>query len=282
MQRTVFPALLAYRWPRPGAGRRLSRRLAGNVECAPLPRPAIAVEKQNTFVKTHCAVCHNDRANNGGLSLEGFDGATRRAQPGGDDAEQDHVRHRAGHGERRRSRSRPLWRRSRKGMKTGAINASGNGVPDKATVDGLVAAFAAQSAGASNVERGAQEGPRDERGGRHRQHRARTAVRCRCRPDGGDGSGDVPPRAHVQRRHAQTGRCSWRGRRSPSAARSRWRSTAAGDELHGGGHRAHGQRHVSNDRTCGVRVRAIRRQSRSAHRFRRARSPPAGCLPARR
>ena len=36
---------------------------------------AIAVEKQNDFVKTHCAVCHNDRAKNGGLSLEGFDGA---------------------------------------------------------------------------------------------------------------------------------------------------------------------------------------------------------------
>ena len=42
-----------------------------------------------------------------------------------------------------------------KGMKTGAINASGNGVPDKATVDGLAAAFTKQPDGASNwsVER---------------------------------------------------------------------------------------------------------------------------------
>src|ERR1041384_4594457 len=34
-----------------------------------------ALDRQNGFVKTHCAVCHNDRANNGGLSLEGFDAA---------------------------------------------------------------------------------------------------------------------------------------------------------------------------------------------------------------
>ena len=34
-----------------------------------------SLEQQNTFVKTHCAVCHNDRARNGGLTLEGFDAA---------------------------------------------------------------------------------------------------------------------------------------------------------------------------------------------------------------
>jgi hypothetical protein len=34
-----------------------------------------ALDQQNSFVKTHCAVCHSDRANNGGLSLEGFDAA---------------------------------------------------------------------------------------------------------------------------------------------------------------------------------------------------------------
>jgi hypothetical protein len=78
-------------------------------------------------VKTHCAVCHNDRANNGGLSLEGFDAAV--AAPS-------------------------LAAMMLSKMKNGAAGA-GIGVPDKSTVDGLVAAFAAQSAGATKwtVER---------------------------------------------------------------------------------------------------------------------------------
>jgi hypothetical protein len=115
----------------------------------------VTPERQNTFVKTHCTVCHNDRANNGGLSLEGFDAARiapslaammlSKITSGTALATVKAAAHDA-----------TALAALEKGMKTGAINASGNGVPDKATVDGLVAAFAAQSTGADtwSVERG--------------------------------------------------------------------------------------------------------------------------------
>ena len=114
----------------------------------------VTLERQNTFVKTHCAVCHSDRANNGGLSLEGFDAsgappslaammlskitsgtALATVKAAGHDA----------------AAAAAL----KKGLGQGAVNASGLGVPDKATVDGLVTAFAAQSANATkwSVER---------------------------------------------------------------------------------------------------------------------------------
>jgi len=114
----------------------------------------IAVQTQNSFVKTHCAVCHNDRANNGGLSLEGFDGA--RVAPSLAAMMLSKITsgtalatvHAAG-GDAAAAATLA------KGLKTGAAGAAGIGVPDKMTVDGLVAAFAAQSAGALNwsVER---------------------------------------------------------------------------------------------------------------------------------
>jgi hypothetical protein len=122
---------------------------AGPAEPAPAAAPAIAVEKQNSFVRTHCTVCHNDRANNGGLTLEEFDGARvapslaammlSKITSGTALATVNAAAHDA-----------TALAALEKGVRTGAINASGNGVPDKATVDGLVAAFAAQSAGASN------------------------------------------------------------------------------------------------------------------------------------
>jgi len=116
--------------------------------------PAIAVEKQNAFVKSHCDVCHNNRAVNGGLSLEGFDAARvapslaammlSKITSGTALATVDAA-----------GRDAAAAASMANGMKTGAINASGLGVPDKETVDGLVAAFAAQSTGAStwSVER---------------------------------------------------------------------------------------------------------------------------------
>jgi hypothetical protein len=115
----------------------------------------VSVERQNTFVRTHCTVCHNDRANNGGLTLEAFDAARvapslaammlSKITSGTALATVNAAAHDAS-----------ALAALEKGMKTGAINASGNGVPDKATVDGLVAAFAAQSAGADqwSLERG--------------------------------------------------------------------------------------------------------------------------------
>ena len=115
---------------------------------------AIAVEQQNGFVKTHCAVCHNDRARNGGLSLEGFDGA--RVAPSLAAMMLSKMTSgtalatvtTAGH-------DAAAAATLAKGLGQGAVNAAGVGAPDKETVNGLVSAFLAQSAGASNwtVER---------------------------------------------------------------------------------------------------------------------------------
>jgi hypothetical protein len=107
-----------------------------------------ALDQQNTFVKTHCAVCHNDRANNGGLSLERFDAAVAAPSlaammlskiTSGTALKTVHA---AAHDQ---AAAAVLD----KGLKNGAVGAAGIGVPDKSTVDGLVAAFAAQSAGAT-------------------------------------------------------------------------------------------------------------------------------------
>jgi len=106
-----------------------------------------ALDQQNGFVKTHCAVCHNDRANNGGLSLEGFDAAVAppslaammlNKMTSGTALATVHA---ASHGE---AAAAALD----KGVKNGAMGAAGIGVPDKNTQDGLVAAFAAQANGA--------------------------------------------------------------------------------------------------------------------------------------
>ena len=142
-----------------------------------------------------------------------------------------------------------------KGMKTGAINASGNGVPDKATVDGLVAAFTAQSAGASNwsVQRSKDRSTSTE---------VITASIVRELPStaaagraAGTEARDVPPGAHVQCRHARRGDA---GGMVAGASEACWWSAYDGQpatRLHGGGHRADGERHRSDDRTSSVRVR---------------------------
>jgi hypothetical protein len=113
-----------------------------------------ALEQQNAFVKTHCAVCHTDRANNGGLSLEGFDASI--AAPSLAAMMLSKITsgtalatvNAAGH-------DAAAATRLGRGVGKGAVGAAGIGVPDKSTVDGLVAAFAAQSAGATKwtVER---------------------------------------------------------------------------------------------------------------------------------
>jgi len=106
---------------------------------------AIPVERQNEFVRTHCAVCHHDRAKNGGLSLEGFDGGNAAPSLAAmmlskmTSGTALSTVNAAGHDA---AAAAALAR----GMGKGAINAAGVGVPDKATVDGLAAAFAAQSA----------------------------------------------------------------------------------------------------------------------------------------
>jgi hypothetical protein len=136
------------------AGSTSARSAAGSAAPAAAAAAPIAVEKQNAFVKSHCTVCHTDRANNGGLSLEGFDGARvapslaammlSKITSGTALATVNAADHDA-------AAAATLAR----GLGKGAVNASGLGAPDKGTVDGLVTAFASQSAGAANwsVER---------------------------------------------------------------------------------------------------------------------------------
>jgi hypothetical protein len=106
------------------------------------------VAQQNALVHKYCAVCHTDAARNGGLTLEHYDAAqpdpslaamlaskltsgvaleTVRAVPS-DPAAAALV--------------------SRK-MKSGAMGAAGIPVPDKATIDALIAALVGQAAGAN-------------------------------------------------------------------------------------------------------------------------------------
>jgi hypothetical protein len=117
----------------------------------------VTLERQNTFVKTHCAVCHTDRANNGGLSLEGFDASV--AAPSLSAMMLSKITSGTAlatvHAADRDAAAAATLKR---GLGKGAVNASGLGSPDQATVDGLVAAFAAQSALATgwSVERTTQ------------------------------------------------------------------------------------------------------------------------------
>jgi hypothetical protein len=105
--------------------------------------------QQNALVHKYCAVCHTDAARSGGLTLERFDAA--QAPPsltaimlskltGGvslktaQDAAHDP------------SAAALIDQK----VKSGAMGASGIPRPDKATVDALILAFIAQSAGATN------------------------------------------------------------------------------------------------------------------------------------
>jgi hypothetical protein len=119
----------------------LTLGMAGRVSAA-------GVDEQNAFVKSHCAVCHSDRANNGGLSLEGFDAAVAapslaammlsKITSGTAVATVNAAAHDA-------SAAGVLDR----GLKNGAVNAAGLGVPARSFVDELVTSFAAKSAAAT-------------------------------------------------------------------------------------------------------------------------------------
>ena len=125
--------------------------------------PAAAAElmpvtQQNALVAKYCAVCHSDPASNGGLSLQHFDAA--QAAPsliamllskltGGVPVQTA----------REASTTVGAAALVTKRMKSGAMGASGVPIPDKATIDALIHAFAVESAGAAewNVERSASE-----------------------------------------------------------------------------------------------------------------------------
>jgi mono/diheme cytochrome c family protein len=92
--------------------------LATTVAAEGMPPP-----QQNALVQKYCAVCHTDRANNGGLSLEHYDAA--RANP-------------------------PLAAMLLSKLRNGAMGAAGLGIPDAQTREAWVAATVAQAAGAEN------------------------------------------------------------------------------------------------------------------------------------
>jgi mono/diheme cytochrome c family protein len=81
----------------------------------------LAPAEQNALVKTYCAVCHTDRANNGGLSLEHFDAA--RVDP-------------------------PLAAMMLSKIRNGAMGAAGTGVPDKDMQEAWTLATVRQALGA--------------------------------------------------------------------------------------------------------------------------------------
>jgi mono/diheme cytochrome c family protein len=93
---------------------------------------AMAVERQNALVQTYCAVCHQDAAQNGGLTLQHFDAA--HADPG--------------------EAAMILGK-----LKTGAIGAAGVKPPDDATVSAWISATAAEAAGANHWSTLRTEGP---------------------------------------------------------------------------------------------------------------------------
>jgi hypothetical protein len=118
------------------------------------PAAELMPAQQNALVQKYCAVCHTDAANNGGLSLEHFDAA--QASPsliamllskltGGVSLKM--VRE-----VRTNASAAALVDRK---MGSGAMGAAGIPIPDKATIDALIHAFAVQSAGATEwtVER---------------------------------------------------------------------------------------------------------------------------------
>src|SRR5262249_5827597 len=80
---------------------------------------ALPVAQQNALVHKYCAVCHTDRARNGGLSLEHYDAAETNA---------------------------PLAAMLLSQLPKGAMGAAGLGIPDKAAGEAWVAATAEQAA----------------------------------------------------------------------------------------------------------------------------------------
>ena len=83
--------------------------------------PALPAEKQNALVAQYCGVCHSDAHPNGRLSFEHFDAAD--ADPG-------------------------VAAIMAAKLRTGALGASGQKLPDKETQDALFNALTAQAAGA--------------------------------------------------------------------------------------------------------------------------------------
>jgi hypothetical protein len=116
------------------------------------------VAQQNALIAKYCTVCHADPASNGGLSLQRFDAAKAPASliamllsklTGGVPIQTA----------REASINTDAATLVARRMKSGAMGAAGIPIPDKATIDALIHAFALESAEAMewNVERSASE-----------------------------------------------------------------------------------------------------------------------------
>jgi hypothetical protein len=162
--RAIVPLEYEYRGgvemhPALSSARRSQAAVLAVVVAGALPTLAPAAERmppsrQNILVQKYCAVCHTDAAMNGGLSLEHFDAA--QAPPsltamllskltGGVSLKTV--------GDAPSDVSAAAFIDQK--MKSGAMGAAGIPLPDKATIDALIQAFAVESAGAMDwsVER---------------------------------------------------------------------------------------------------------------------------------
>jgi hypothetical protein len=109
---------------------------------------AMSTARQNELVGKYCAVCHTDAARNGGLSLEHFDAAN--AAPSLTAMLLSKLTSGVSLEVVRKVPSDPdAAALVANKMKSGAMGAAGIPIPDKATIDGLIAAFASESAGAT-------------------------------------------------------------------------------------------------------------------------------------
>ena len=110
--------------------------------------------QQNALVEKYCTVCHTDAAKNGGLSLQHFDAA--QAPPSLTAMMLSKLTSGVLLKTAIDAPSSPSAAAFvDKKMKSGAMGAAGIPIPDKATIDALIHAFAVESAGATEwtVER---------------------------------------------------------------------------------------------------------------------------------
>lgn len=106
---------------------------------------AMPVARQNELVQKYCAVCHTDAARNGGLSLERFDAAS--AAPSLAAMMLSKLTGGVALATVRAAASDPSAAALlAKKMKQGAMGAAGLPIPEQATVDALISAFASQAA----------------------------------------------------------------------------------------------------------------------------------------
>ena len=128
--------------------------VAGSLAAPAWAADLMPAAQQNALVQKYCAVCHTDAAKNGGLSLEHFDAA--QAPPS---LKAMLLSKLTGGVTLKTARQAPSDATAAalvdKKMKSGAMGAAGIPIPDKATIDALIHAFAVESAGAMDwtVER---------------------------------------------------------------------------------------------------------------------------------